>query len=231
MASPRPLQIAIDGPAGAGKSTVARQVADSLGYLYVDTGAMYRAVAWAVRNRGVDPADENAVCRLVGSLTIDLSPSIGGIKVVVDGVEITDSIRTPEISSLTSPLSAIPCVRERLAAAQKAMGATGAVVMEGRDIGTVIMPQADVKIFLTASLEQRARRRQSELAARGLHVDLDSLEKEIAVRDSRDGARSLAPLTIAPDAELLDTDALTADEVVARIIALVEKALRGHADK
>lgn len=218
-----PLRIAIDGPAGAGKSTVARRVAQALGYTYVDTGAMYRALAWAVQGQGLSLADIKAVCTLAETLPIELTRDG---RVLADGEDVTGLIRTPEISNLTSPLSALPCVRHRLAGLQQEMGARGGVVMEGRDIGTVVLPDAEVKVFLTASLEERARRRQEELAERGIATDRDELQREIAARDQRDGSRDVAPMVPAEDAVLLDSDALSVDEVVARILALHEDARR-----
>ena len=221
--SQRPLSIAIDGPAGAGKSTVARQVAEALRYTYLDTGAMYRAIAWAVLDREVDPQDANAVVRLADALDIRLTPDA---HVSVDGRDVTDDIRTPDITNLTSPLSAIAGVRRRMVALQKAMGAAGGIVMEGRDIGTVVLPDAEVKVFLTASLEQRVARRQKELAGRGVALAREQLTRDIAARDARDGSRDLAPMRPAPDAVLLDSDQLSAGQVIARILQLHEEALR-----
>lgn len=230
MTNVRALQVAIDGPAGAGKSTVARRVAQELGYTYVDTGAMYRALAWAVWERGISLEDVEAVCRLCGGLNLQMRPDADvGTRVFVGGKDVSDVIRTPEISNLTSPLSALPCVRERLAALQKEMGAHGGVVMEGRDIGTVIMPCAEVKVFLTASPAQRACRRQADLAGRGIAADLATLQRDIAERDARDGSRDVAPMAPAPDAVLLDSDQLSVAQVVAKILALHEEALCRHA--
>lgn len=225
----RPLTIAIDGPAGAGKSTVARRVAGALGYAYIDTGAMYRAVAWATLKQGVAPDDAEAVTRLTETLDIRLHPGAAETQVLVGGENITDQIRTPDISNLTSPLSAIPGVRRRLVALQQAMGAAGGVVMEGRDIGTIVLPRADVKVFLTASLEKRAERRQAELASRGVTIALDALRADIAARDARDGARDIAPMIPAPDAAILDSDRLSVDDVVATILRLCQEAVPRHA--
>ena len=222
------LQIAIDGPAGAGKSTVARRVAQELGLTYVDTGAMYRALAWAVLLNNIDPEDADAVTRLAQSLEVELQTTADGTLAAVNGRDVSDAIRTPEISNLTSPLSALPGVRAEMAGRQKRMGAAGGVVMEGRDIGTVVMPDAPVKVFLTASPERRARRRFLELAEKGLAPDEQTLLREIQMRDARDGSRDTAPMVAAPDALILDTDDLTADEVVARIVLL---ARQKHSEK
>ncbi len=226
--TPQNLQIAIDGPAGAGKSTVARRVAAALGLTYVDTGAMYRALAWAVLVHSIDPADTGSVCRLLErGFQVTLQTTADCTQVRVNGQDVTEAIRTPEISALTSPLSALPCVRARMVGWQKEM-ASGGVVMEGRDIGTVVMPQASVKVFLTASPARRARRRQEELAARGLSIPLDVLEREIAERDARDSGRAVSPLTIAPDAHVLDSDPLDIEEVVARVLELARMTQAAH---
>lgn len=230
MTSTGALQIAIDGPAGAGKSTVARRVAQELDYTYVDTGAMYRALAWAVCEHGIALEDAEAVCCLCGELELQMRPDSDiGTRVFVSGRDVSEAIRTPEISNLTSPLSALPCVRERLAALQKEIGARGGVVMEGRDIGTVILPSAEVKVFLTASPAQRARRRQADLAGRGIAADLATLQRDITERDARDGSRDVAPMAPADDAVLLDSDQLSIAQVVAKILSLHEEALRRHA--
>ena len=210
------LSVAIDGPAGAGKSTVARQVASALGCTYVDTGAMYRAVAWAVIHRGLAPEDSEAVCGLAARLEIGLDRGC----VYADEQDITGEIRTPEISDLTSRLSALPCVRERLADLQREMGRRGGVVMEGRDIGTVVLPNAEVKVFLTASLAERVRRRREELGAAGIALSSEQLEKDIVERDARDASRDAAPMVPASDAVPLVSDGLSVEEVVSRILVL-----------
>lgn len=218
------LSIAIDGPAGAGKSTVARQVADALGYTYIDTGAMYRALAWSALEGGISPLDAEAVSALAEKLDIHLEPG----RVWAEGKEITDRIRTPEISSLTSALSALPRVRMRMVALQQEMARRGGVVMEGRDIGTVVLPEAEVKVFLTASQEERVRRRREELAAGGIVRASETLAQEIAERDARDAGRDDAPMVPAPDAVILDSDRLSAGEVAARILELARKAANTH---
>ncbi len=213
--TPKTLRVAIDGPAGAGKST------SRLGFTYVDTGAMYRALAWAVLDREIAPDDDRAVCALAGRLDVRLEP---GGRVLVDGRDVAGEIRTPEISNLTSPLSARPCVRSRMVALQQAMARRGGVVMEGRDIGTVVLPDADVKVFLVASLGERVRRRREELEAGGVALSSEELARDIAERDERDAARDLAPMIPAPDAVTLNSDGLNVDSVVARVLALCAQA-------
>jgi len=224
LAERKTLSVAIDGPAGAGKSTVARRIADALGFTYIDTGAMYRALAWAVLDSGVNPQSVEAVVTLAESLEIHLEPG----RVWADGREITEWIRSPEISNLTSPLAALPEVRARMVTLQQAMARRGGVVMEGRDIGTVVLPEAEVKIFLTASLAERVRRRQEELSASGVERETATLEREIAARDARDSGRDTAPLRPAEDAVCLDSDQLSADDVVTQILALVREKSHGE---
>ena len=220
------FSIAIDGPAGAGKSTVARRVAEALGYTYVDTGAMYRALAWAVLAAKIAPDDDEAVCALAARLEVRLEAEG---RVWVDGREVAGEIRTPEISNLTSPLSALPCVRSRMVALQQAMARPGGVVMEGRDIGTVVLPEAEIKVFLVATLDERVRRRRAELAAQGITLSPTELSRDIAARDRRDAARDVAPMVPAHDAVVLDSDGLHPDEVVAQILALHRQAVEaGH---
>jgi cytidylate kinase len=225
------LTIAIDGPAGAGKSTVARQVARALGYTYVDTGAMYRALAWAVQSNGIPVDNIPAVIALAESLDIKLRPGDSDeftTRVFVDSHEVTRSIRTPAIGNLTSALSTIPGVRSCMVARQRAMGQRGRVVMEGRDIGTVVLPDADLKVFLTASPDRRARRRMAELAERGIPVPYETMLRETIERDARDASRDVAPMVPAADARILDSDPLTSDDVVRQIIAWYQEALDRH---
>lgn len=218
------LQVAIDGPAGAGKSTVARAVAERLGLTYVDTGAMYRALAWAATAQKIALTDTAGVCALAERLEIKLERG----RVYADGREVTAEIRTPEISNLTSALSALPCVRQRLSALQQEMGRRGGVVMEGRDIGTVVLPEAEIKVFLTASGAERVRRRQAELQAKGIILDADALRVDMAERDARDAEREMAPMVAALDAIHLETDGLDAEAVTARIVALCQDAEARH---
>ena len=204
--------IAIDGPAGAGKSTVAKIVAEKLGYTYIDTGAMYRGVAWKTLRDDKDAPDE-AILRAVRDIDVRLACTKSGTRVTVDGTDVTAEIRTP---------AALGPVREKMVELQRAMAADGAVVMDGRDIGTNVLPNADVKIFLTASVEERARRRYDEMVAKGYAVDFDELKDEIASRDKQDSERAISPLRQAEDAVLLDSTALSIDDVVARILELSE---------
>lgn len=212
--------ITIDGPAGAGKSTVARLLAARLGYRLLDTGGMYRAVAWSVAQAGVDPDDAEAVARHLKSVTV----TVDGDRFLVNGRDVTAEIRTPEIGALTSRITALAAVRDTITPLQRRLAAAGGVVLEGRDTGTVVCPDADVKFFLDASLETRARRRQMELAAAGWTVPLDAVRAEITVRDAQDRTRALAPLRRAADAVDVDTSARTTDEVVAAMLEAVERS-------
>ena len=210
--------ITIDGPAGAGKGTVAQCLAKRLGYRLLDTGAMYRAVALSVAKRHLATDDQEALRRHVA--TIDVSIVDG--RVYLDREDVTNEIRTQEIGLLTSVISALRAVREKLTPLQRRAAATGGVVLEGRDTGTVVCPDAEVKFYLTASLEARARRRHAELAAQGVREPLDRVREKVRARDVQDETRQLAPLKRAPDAIELDTSDLTVDEVVERMLAAIE---------
>lgn len=212
--------IAIDGPVGAGKSTVAMAVAAALRYRYVDTGAMYRSVAWLAKSQGVDLRDERAVATLARSVSIEFVTANGRPRILVNGTDVTDIIRSPEVSDAASVVSAHPAVREGLVAEQRRLGASGGVVMEGRDIGTVVFPDADVKVFLDASPAERARRRYQELVAKGVRVDFESLKRAEEERDRRDTTRAHSPLRRAEDAVVIDTTGLTVEEIVNRIVQL-----------
>lgn len=212
--------VAIDGPAGAGKSTIAQMVADRLGYLYIDTGAMYRAVAWKVIEAAIPISEHAKITSLAKSLNIHFTKVDGEQHIYVDSEDLTEAIRTSQATRLSSPVSAILGVRKRLVELQRAMGEQGGVVMEGRDIGTAVFPNAEVKIFLTASLMERARRRTQQLKEQGIEADTEQVAAEIRERDLRDSSRRHAPLKQAPDAVLLDTDFMSIEQVVDEVIAI-----------
>ncbi len=224
MKRPNGIVIAIDGPAGSGKSTVAKLVAKRLGYLYVDTGAMYRSVALKALRLGVDVYNEAMMSHLAQITDITLQQqSDGSVRVLVDGEDVTEAIRTPEVSEASSITSAHLGVREALTMKQKLLAEQGGVVMEGRDVQTVVAPDAEVKIFLTASLEERAKRRWIEMQQRGIEITYEQVLQDVLERDKRDSTRSVAPLRKAPDAVEIDTTNMTIDEVVDKIVELVRQ--------
>lgn len=212
--------IAVDGPAGAGKSTVSKIVAAKLGYTYIDTGAMYRAVGLKLLRSG-KTLEENVLTEIVSDIDIKLDESA---KVFLDGEEVTKEIRTPEVSKLASDVSKFGFVRKKLTELQREMAKSGSVIMDGRDIGTQVLPNADLKIFLTASLHERAKRRFEELKAKGQDVTLDAVENEIALRDKQDSEREIAPLAKADDAILIDSTEMSVEEVVAKILNLGKRS-------
>lgn len=211
------LVVAIDGPAGAGKSTVAQLAARKLGCTYIDTGAMYRAVAWKTLQRK-QPVTDELILDVVKDVHVELAYVEGKTTVSVDGMDVTGEIRTPEVTAIVSQVAALGPVRSRMVELQRRMAAKGSVLMDGRDIATSVLPDANVKIFLTASIEERARRRFKEMQAKGYDVSLEELQKDIAARDKADSEREISPLVQAPDAELLDTSNMGIDEVVQAII-------------
>jgi CMP/dCMP kinase len=214
------MVIAIDGPAGAGKSTVARGVADALGFTYLDSGAMYRCVALAALRRGADLDDERAL----GVLGREADIVLRAGRVELDGEDVTNAIRTPEVGEAASRVSVHPAVREAMVERQRGLIATGGYVAEGRDIGTVVAPDAPVKLFLTAAPEERARRRAAELGRRGIETGADEVRAAIEQRDRLDSTRSAAPLRTAEDAVVIDTTGLEVEQVVDRAAALVDEA-------
>jgi CMP/dCMP kinase len=220
------LIIAIDGPSGAGKSTLAKRLARELGFIYLDTGAMYRALALKVLRQAVDLADDARLARLVESTEIDLQEDNGTLEVLLDGINVAHEIRTPEVSQMASKVSALKVVRARMLALQRGMGQRGNVVAEGRDIGTVVFPNAELKIFLEASAEERARRRCAELRAGGQPADLRETLREMEERDKRDSERDLAPLRMADDAFRIDSSNATADAVAAKVLAEIGNKAR-----
>ncbi|NPA25987.1 MAG: (d)CMP kinase [Chloroflexi bacterium] len=227
-----PLMIAIDGPAASGKSTLARRLAEALGYLYFDTGVLYRAVTWAALQRGLSPRDEAAMTRLASELAIDVRPPSQADgrsnDVWVDGQDVTWAIRSPEVDAWVAAVAAHPGVRQALLEVQRRIGRQGRVVMVGRDIGTVVLPEADFKIYLDASLEERARRRYEELRARGQPVSFDEVLARMRARDRTDAGRSVAPLRPAPDAWVLVTDGLTPDQVFTRVWDVLQRRAAPH---
>ncbi len=223
-----PNIIAIDGPAASGKSTLAKRLADHLGYLYFDTGVMYRAVTWVALQRGVSISDERAVTAIAEEVQIDVRPPSKddgrSFDLWINGEDVTWHIRRPEVDANVSVVSAYSGVRRALTAQQRRIGLRGRVVMVGRDIGTVVLPEADLKIYLDASVEERARRRYRELQGRGEQVSLEAVRQAMLARDHYDSTRELSPLRPAADAVILNTDNLDADQVLEQTIAWVRKA-------
>lgn len=220
------LIIAIDGPAGAGKSTVAQIVAHRLHYTYIDTGAMYRAITWQVLQLGIPINDIDSIAQEAKAIAIQLTYRDGKQQVTVGGIDVTSAIRTPEVSRSVSLIAQQSEVRKAMLDLQRHMAQQGGVVMDGRDIGTHVLPWADIKIFLTASIEERARRRWLELTDKGYPTNLSQLTEEITCRDKADCEREIAPLIQAPDAILIDTTCLSIDGAVDEILRLCEERMR-----
>ena len=217
------IQVAIDGPGGAGKSTISKAVAAKLGIVYVDTGALYRTIGYYVRKKDTDPRDAQAVSALLPDISIEVAYDNGMQKVYLNGEDLGDRIRTPEMSMYASAVSAIPAVRAFLLETQKDIARKNSVIMDGRDIGTVILPNADVKIYLTASPECRAKRRYDELTAKGQSVRFEDVLAEMNQRDAQDSGREIAPAKAADDAVLLDNSDLSFEESVDAVIRLIEE--------
>jgi CMP/dCMP kinase len=214
--------VAIDGPAGAGKSTVARAVARRLGVAYLDTGAMYRAIAWLALERGVGASDGEALTALARDNPIGIEPTDDGDRVHIAGRDVTEQIRLPAVAAEVSEVSAHPGVRREVVAAQRALLAEGDWVSDGRDVGSVVCPHADLKVFLTASLEERARRRRAELGARGIVLDEDQVREDLRRRDRLDSTRASSPLRVAEGAIVVDSSELAADDVADLVVSLVD---------
>jgi cytidylate kinase len=219
----RELIIAIDGPSGSGKSTLSRMLAAALEYTNIDTGAMYRSVALAAHRAGVAPDDQAALTRLCADIHIDFLRRDGEERVLLNGEDVSAAIRTPEASMLASRYSASPAVRRAMVRLQRAMGAEGGVVLEGRDIGTVVFPGAEVKFFLSASARERGLRRYKELIAKGVQVDLEKTVADVVARDEADSAREHSPLVRAEDAIAIDTTTMSIDEVLQEMVSLVRQ--------
>lgn len=217
--------ITIDGPAGAGKSTTARKVAETLGYLYIDTGAMYRAVTLAVLRSGVN-LDESSVSSFTRSLVIHLKQDDKGQRTTVNGDDVTEAIRDPKVTQNVSLVSSYPEVRTLMVRRQRELAARGGIVMDGRDIGTVVFPDAQVKVFLVADIDERTKRRAADLRGRGIDVDEAVLKQEIIERDTTDSSRSVSPLIKADDATEIDTTNLSIDEQVEKIVKLARAYIK-----
>ncbi len=222
------LSIAIDGPSGAGKSTIARALAKELGFIYVDTGAMYRAIGLYVLRAGGDPADSRFVVPCLADISIALQYQDGSQHILLNGEDVSEDIRRPECSMASSNVSAIPEVRSFLLGQQRGIAQKQNCIMDGRDIGTVVLPDATLKIFLTASPEDRASRRYKELTAKGYHMDFEELLDEIEKRDYNDANRAAAPLKQAEDAVLVDTTGNTLEQSIAQLTALVKEKLHDY---
>ncbi|WP_164821535.1 (d)CMP kinase [Paenibacillus koleovorans] len=214
------MNIAIDGPAGAGKSTVARIVATKLGYVYVDTGAMYRAVTWKALSSGLTPDQSEPIAAMAQSMRLVLQPGHNGQVVLADGQDVTEMIRSPQVTANVSQVSQIPAVRERLVKMQKELAQAKGVVMDGRDIGTQVLPDAEVKVYLTASLRERAMRRFDEMKTKHPDLTIEQAEQDLAERDRKDQEREVSPLRQANDAILLDTTGMGIEQVAERILEI-----------
>lgn len=220
------MNIAIDGPAGAGKSTIARRVAKELGYLYVDTGAMYRAIALFLLRSGVDLSDEDAVSKQVKDCHVSIRYREGQQKVLLNGEDVSGLIRTEEVGNAASASSVYPEVRDQLTCLQRELSAQENLVMDGRDIGTTVLPHASLKIYLTASAKTRALRRAKEYEAQGKAFDLEQIQRDIEERDDRDMHRKISPLAQAKDAVRIDSSQMSIDQVVERILQLAEEEIK-----
>lgn len=219
------IQIALDGPSGSGKSTMARRISRELGFYYIDTGALYRAVGLFIRQSGVDPSDEEAVAGALGACVVTFDFAESGQRTMLAGRDVSQAIRAPEISQIASKISALPCVRALLLDVQRAFARGNNIIMDGRDIGTTILPDAPVKLFLTASAEDRAMRRYHELVERGEAIDYETVLREQKERDFRDENREISPLRRADDAILVDTTGLSLEEGYQKLRGVIDRCL------
>ncbi|QRN86273.1 (d)CMP kinase [Clostridia bacterium] len=217
------ISIAIDGPAGSGKSTIAKQLASQLGFLYIDTGAMYRSATYSVLKAGLLPTDEDRIVKLVSNLTIDLKGGPSEQKVFVDGIDVTDEIRKDEVSSLVSEIAKIGAIRKIMVDKQQKIACEHSVVMDGRDIGTKVLPEADFKFFLTASLEERARRRKKDFEALKENISFEQIKESIRKRDEIDEGRKISPLRKAENAILIDTTTKSVEEILDDMLIIINK--------
>jgi cytidylate kinase len=215
--------VAVDGPSGSGKSTLSRAVAAARGWRYLDTGAMYRAVALAVLQRGADPADAEAVGTIAGQITLEPATDPASPGLVMDGEDVTAAVRSPEVTAAVSLVAAVPAVREAMVALQREIASSGGIVVEGRDIGSVVLPDASLKVWLTADPEERARRRSAEYQAAGVQTTVDSEQGALARRDALDAGRATSPALPAADAIELDSTALSVDELRERVLAELQQ--------
>ena len=223
------LVITIDGPAGSGKSTTARLVASRLGYAYLDTGAMYRAMTVKALRKGIDPGDEDLLARMARETDVSVEIRPEGTRVILDGEDVTDQLRGTDVTRASSPVSAVKAVRERMVELQRRVGAAGGIVAEGRDMGSVVFPEADLKIYLDAGVLCRAARRKKEMESAGLAADLEEVRRDILARDKRDSSREHSPLVIPKGAVIIDTTDLTIEEQVGRVLDEIERMTGGSA--
>jgi len=221
------MQIAIDGPAGAGKSTIARRLADELGFIYIDTGAMYRCLTWKALQNKIDLADSAGLTEMALATTIEFKQSAGQQLVFCDGIDVSSAIRSPEVNSAVSVIASHPHIRSIMVHQQQEMARNHSVVMDGRDIGECVLPRADYKFFLTASIEERARRRLADLAVSGFAPDYDRVIRDIAERDNNDSSRAIGALKVLPDSMVIDTSNMTIDGLMDLMLDTIRGS--GHA--
>jgi len=217
------LIITVDGPAGAGKSTVSKILSKKISYMYLDTGALYRAIAYKVAEYEISPDNEDLLSELCKKVTISVESMDGNMKVLIDGEDVTAKIRTERTGLLASKVSAVPAVRETLLSIQRKAGESGGLIAEGRDMGTVVFPYADLKFFINADAEERARRRYRELVEKGRNVNLEDVKRALLDRDQRDTTRNISPLKPSDDSAIIDTTFLNVEEVVEKMLGIIEE--------